>query len=91
MWVSELMETAGLLHKERQGGLCSWHQAQGRDRGESPPLWLRKAVPGGCPCARAGAGVGTQALVILVSHLASPQYVPLLFGAAESVCQGKQC
>lgn len=38
-----------------------------------------------------GAGMGTQALVILVSHLASPQYVLLLFSATESVCQGKQC
>lgn len=38
-----------------------------------------------------GAGVGTQALVILVSHLASPQYVLLLSSAAKSVCQGKQC
>lgn len=37
------------------------------------------------------AGVGTQALVILVSHLASPQYVLLLFSATESVCEGKQC
>lgn len=37
------------------------------------------------------AGVGTQALVILVSHLASLQYVLLLLGATESVCEGKQC
>lgn len=37
------------------------------------------------------AGVGTQALVILVSHLANPQYVLLLFSATESVCEGKQC
>lgn len=35
--------------------------------------------------------MGTQALVILVSHLASPQYVLLLLGATESVCEGKQC
>ena len=27
------------------GGLRSWHWAQGRDRRESPSLWLRKAVP----------------------------------------------
>ncbi len=27
------------------GGLQSWHRAQGRDRRESPSLWLRKAVP----------------------------------------------
>lgn len=37
------------------------------------------------------ADVGTQALVILVSHLASPQYVLLLFSATESVCEGKLC
>lgn len=37
------------------------------------------------------AGMGTQALVILVSHLASPQYVLLLFSAIESVCEGKLC
>lgn len=37
------------------------------------------------------AGVGTQALVILVSHLASPQYVLLLFSATKSVCEGKLC
>lgn len=27
------------------GGLRSWHWAQGRDRRESPSLWLQKAVP----------------------------------------------
>lgn len=27
------------------GGPRSWHRAQGRDRRESPSLWLRKAVP----------------------------------------------
>lgn len=75
------------------GGLRSWHWTQGRDRRESPVAlaqdgcpWLEAApVPGW------GAGVGTQALVILVSHLAKHQYVLLLFSAAESVCEGKQC
>ena len=45
MWVSELMEPAGLLHKGSTGGLCSWHRAQGHYHRESPLLWLRKAVP----------------------------------------------
>lgn len=48
--------------------------------------WLEPApVPGWW------AGVGTQALVILGSHLASPQCVLLLFSATESVCEGKLC
>lgn len=90
MWVSELMETAGSLYKKLQGASSTWHWNQGRDRRESSLLWLRKGVLSLCQ----GGGFKhghTQALMILVSYLASPQYVLLLFSDGESVCQGKQC
>lgn len=72
------------------GGLRSWHWvAGGRDRRESPSLSL---ALGGCPRLQPApvpgwrASVGKQALVIVVSHLASAQCVLLLSSATESVC-----
>lgn len=72
MWVIELMGTAGLLHKELQGGCALGTGHRGVIVGNphcSGCPWLEAApVPG----LGRGAAVGTQTLVILVSHLASP-------------------
>lgn len=55
MWVSDLMETAGLLHKEPQGGCAPGTGHRGVIEGN--PLHCgsgRLSLTGGCPCARVG-------------------------------------
>lgn len=94
MWVSELDGDSWLLHKELQGGHAVGTGHRGVIGGNSHlsgsgRLSLTDCAP--VPGWGGGAGLGTQAVVILVSHLAIPQYVLLVFCATESVCQGKQC
>ena len=45
MWVSELMATAGLFHRELQGGCALGVGHRGVIVGNPPLLWLRKGVP----------------------------------------------
>lgn len=55
MWVSELIETAGLLHKELQGGCTLGTGHRGVIIGN--PLLSgsgRLSLTGACPCARVG-------------------------------------
>lgn len=51
----------------------------------------RLCLTGACPYARAVGRRGHMDPCDIVSHLANPQYVLLLFSATVSVCQGKQC
>lgn len=87
------MAAAASLYKELQGNCALGNGRRGMIIGNPHPSLAHEGCPWLKPAPVPGwwAGVGTQALVILVSHLASPQYVLLLFSATESVCEGKQC
>lgn len=61
MWVSELVETAGRLHKELQGGCALGTGHRGVIAGESPFALAQEGCPWLQPAPRAravGAGVG---------------------------------
>lgn len=59
MWVSEPMETAGLLHKELQGGCALGTGHRGVIIGNPLlPGSKRLSLTGACPCARVGARRG---------------------------------